>query len=116
MSNLIATEYQGFEQIKQIDESGNEYWFARELALVLEYAKWENFKKVLDRAMLACRNSGFNVADQFVEVNKLIVMPSKPRKDTKIGFPDVGKTKNIEIGFVEVNKTKNIEIKEKFNA
>jgi len=32
MSNLIATEYQGFEQIKHTDDSGNEYWFARELA------------------------------------------------------------------------------------
>ena len=72
MSNLIAKEYQGFEQIKQTDELGNEYWFARELAPVLEYTKWENFKKVIDRAMLACRNSGFNVSDQFPEVRKLI--------------------------------------------
>jgi len=72
MSNLIANEYQGFEQIKHTDDSGNEYWLARELAFVLEYAKWENFKKVVDRAMLACRNSGFKVADQFLEVGKLI--------------------------------------------
>ena len=43
MSNLIAEEYQGFEQIKHTDESNNEYWFARELSSVLEYAKWENF-------------------------------------------------------------------------
>ena len=72
MSNLIAKEYQGFEQIKHTDEAGNEYWFARELAPVLEYTEWRNFSKVIDRAMLACLNSGFNVADQFVEVNKLI--------------------------------------------
>jgi DNA-damage-inducible protein D len=72
MSNLTANEYQGFEQIKRTDENDSEYWFARELAPVLEYAEWRNFSKVLDRAMLACRNSGFNVADQFVEVNKLI--------------------------------------------
>jgi len=72
MSNLNAKEYQGFEQIKHIDELGNEYWFARELALVLEYTKWDNFKKVIDRAMIACRNSGFGIADQFPEVGKLI--------------------------------------------
>jgi DNA-damage-inducible protein D len=72
MSNLIAKEYQGFEQIKCTDEAGNEYWLARRLAPVLEYAEWRNFSKVIDRAMLACRNSGFNVADQFVETNKLI--------------------------------------------
>ena len=72
MSNLIATEYQGFEQIKCTDETCNEYWSARELATVLEYTKWENFSKVIDRAMLACKNSGFKVSDQFVEFNKLI--------------------------------------------
>ncbi|MCL2073426.1 MAG: DNA damage-inducible protein D [Marinilabiliaceae bacterium] len=103
MSNLKAKEYLGFEQTKRTDENGNEYWFARELATVLEYSKWENFKKVIDRAMLACRNSGFNVADHFPDVWKTVKMPIKPKK---IGFPEVGKTKNIEIGFPEVGKTK----------
>jgi DNA-damage-inducible protein D len=32
MSNLIAKEYQGFEQIKHTDDEGNEFWYARELA------------------------------------------------------------------------------------
>ena len=90
MSNLKAKEYQGFEQIKHTDEFENEYWFARKLALVLEYAKWKNFQKVIDRAMLACRNSGFNVADQFFEVRKMVEMPLKPQK---IGFAEVSKTK-----------------------
>ncbi|MDR2652341.1 MAG: DNA damage-inducible protein D [Prevotellaceae bacterium] len=79
MSNLAAKEYQGFEQIKHTDDAGNEFWFARELAPVLEYTEWRNFAKVIDRAMLACRNSGVNVADQFVEVNKSVEMPSKAR-------------------------------------
>ena len=72
MSNLNAKEYQHFEQIKHTDENGVEFWFARELAPVLEYAQWRNFQKVIDRAMLACKNSGLNVHDQFVELNKLI--------------------------------------------
>ncbi|MDR2621053.1 MAG: DNA damage-inducible protein D [Dysgonamonadaceae bacterium] len=79
MSNLTAKEYQGFEQIKHTDDAGSEFWFARELAPVLEYTEWRNFSKVIDRAMLACRNSGVNVADQFVEVNKSVEMPSKAR-------------------------------------
>ena len=72
MSNLKAKEYQGFEQIKHVDEQGNEFWYARELAPVLEYVQWRNFSKVIDRAMLACRNSGFSITDQFAEVSKLI--------------------------------------------
>ena len=84
MSDLTAKEYQGFEQIKHRDESGNEYWLARELAPLLEYTKWENFQKVIDRAMLACRNSGFNTADQFPEVRKLVDIGSA----TKRGITD----------------------------
>ena len=60
-----------FENIKCIDEYGNEYWLARELQKVLEYKDWRNFLKVLNKAKEACRNSGFNVDEQFVEINKL---------------------------------------------
>jgi len=79
MSDLQAKEYKGFEDIKHRDENSIEYWLARELAPVLEYTEWRNFSKVIDRAVLACRNSGFNVSDQFVEVNKTVAMPSKAR-------------------------------------
>ena len=60
-----------FENIKHSDEYGNEYWFARELQKVLEYKDWRNFLKGLNKAKEACRNSGFNVDEQLVEVNKL---------------------------------------------
>ncbi len=42
-----------FEDIKHTDENGNEYWSARELMLLLEYSKWENFHKVIKSAMIA---------------------------------------------------------------
>jgi len=51
---------------------GNEFWFARELAPVLKYVQWRNFAKVLDRAMLACKNSGYELTDHFAEVSKTI--------------------------------------------
>lgn len=60
-----------FEDIKHIDEDGNEYWLARELSVVLEYKDWRNFKKVIDKAKEACRNSKYNVDEQLVEANKL---------------------------------------------
>ena len=60
-----------FENIKHIDEYGNEYWLARELSKVLEYRDWRNFLKVLNKAKEACINSGYNVEEQLVEVNKL---------------------------------------------
>lgn len=70
---MIENEYTNsiFENIKRIDDYGNEYWCARELSKVLEYKDWRNFLKVLNKAKDACKNSGFNTDEQLVEVNKL---------------------------------------------
>ena len=96
MAKLNAKEYQSFEGIKKTDENGGEFWLARELADVLEYAQWRNFQNVIERAMLACKNSGYKIADHFIETSKTVEMPSKPRKNQEqIGFAEVSKTKNI---------------------
>ncbi len=76
MSNLQTEEYKNFEQIKKIREDGTEYWNARELSEVLQYKKWENFAKVIDRAKLACNNSGFEIQDHFPEVRKMVEIGS----------------------------------------
>ncbi len=70
---MIENEYTNsiFENIKHIDDYGNEYWYARELSKVLEYKDWRNFLKVLNKAREACKNSGFKIDEQLVEVNKL---------------------------------------------
>ncbi len=72
MSNLIAKEYKCFEDIKNIRADGSEFWYARELASVLEYAKWENFSKVVKRAMISCETSNYDVSYHFPEVRKMI--------------------------------------------
>ena len=64
MKELKAEEYKKFEDIKHIREDGTEYWSARELAIALDYIKWENFSKVIGRAMIACENSGHSVPDE----------------------------------------------------
>lgn len=76
MSNLQAEEYKNFEEIKKIREDGTEYWNARELSEVLQYKKWENFAKVIDRAKLACNNSGVEIQDHFPEVRKMVEIGS----------------------------------------
>ena len=45
-----------FDDIKHIDEYGNEYWYARELMPLLEYSKWENFDKVIQKAIISYKN------------------------------------------------------------
>ena len=69
-----------FENIKHIDEFGNEYWLARELIKVLGYNKWENFHNVIKTSMIACKNSGINYSEHFPEVRKTIIMPKGAKK------------------------------------
>ena len=61
-----------FENIKNIDENGNEFWSARELQKVLEYRDWRNFQKVIDKAITAAKNSNAVEENWVVEVNKPI--------------------------------------------
>jgi DNA-damage-inducible protein D len=76
MGDLKAKEYKRFEDIKHIRDDGSEYWSARELSLVLDYTQWRNFSSVLDKARLACKNSGFDIDDHFAEVSKLVEIGS----------------------------------------
>jgi DNA-damage-inducible protein D len=64
--------HQTFEDIKQEDANGTEFWYARALAKVLEYSDFRNFINVIDKAKEACVNSGFEVTDHIVEVNEEI--------------------------------------------
>lgn len=81
MSNLEAKEYKPFETIKHFSDDGSEFWNARELAVVLNYVQWRNFEKVLQRAIIACKNSGYEVVDHFAEVSKTIDMPKTATKE-----------------------------------
>ena len=83
MSKLKAKEYKRFEDIKHLRADGSEYWLARELAAVLEYAKWGNFSKVIDRAMLACQNSGFDTSDHFPDTKKMVDIGSSTKRHVK---------------------------------
>lgn len=65
-----------FENIKRYLDDGIEFWYARELQDVLEYTEWRNFKKVIDKAKIACDNSGNSVEDHFVDINKMVQIGS----------------------------------------
>ena len=62
-----------FEQIKQKDKNGNEYWSARQLAKVLEYTDFRNFLTVINKAKEACIKSGQPVEHHLVDFNEEII-------------------------------------------
>lgn len=83
-----------FNDIKHIDEDGNEFWYARELQRVLKYAKWSSFKKVINKAIQACIICDIDLEDHFYYSEKdndyilsryacyLIVQNADSRKET----------------------------------
>ena len=75
-NNNITT----FEQMKHTDELGNEFWYARELMKVLEYSNWQNFEKIISKAMTTCENSNISALEHFTDVSKTIKMPKGAEK------------------------------------
>ncbi|MBR1377141.1 MAG: DNA damage-inducible protein D [Bacilli bacterium] len=75
-----------FEDIKHIDEEGNEYWYARELQKVLEYTEWRKFKGIIDKAIKTCVVSQNNVSYNFVDADKIVNtgVATKKIKDYKL--------------------------------
>ena len=72
-----------FENIKHIDENDNEYWYARELQLVLKYKEWRKFDGVIEKAINSCKNSEVNILDHFVGVDKMIKLAKNATRNIK---------------------------------
>ena len=71
MNELEKNNNKTFEDIKHIDENGIEFWYARELMTILQYANWQNFEKIIEKAKISCQNSDISVFEHFTDVNKL---------------------------------------------
>lgn len=61
-----------FETIKRMDDDGKEYWSSRELAKALEYPDYRKFLNVIDRAKVACENSGEVIHSHFVHKDEMV--------------------------------------------
>jgi DNA-damage-inducible protein D len=61
-----------FEQIKRVDDKGNEYWTARDMAKVLEYSEYRHFQPVIVKAKEASKNSGHKSEDHFEDILDMI--------------------------------------------
>jgi len=65
-----------FEQIRQTDEYGNEFWGARQLAKILEYTDFRNFQSVINKAKEACKNSDQPIENHLVDFNEMVPIGS----------------------------------------
>ncbi|NPU93754.1 MAG: DNA damage-inducible protein D [Gammaproteobacteria bacterium] len=77
----INRHHASFESIRQLDEQGNEYWSARDLAPLLDYQQWRNFALVIEKAQQACLASGNPVADHFADISKMVGIGSGAQRE-----------------------------------
>ncbi len=81
MADIQKYSEQTFESIKHINEYGQEFWYARELQTALEYSQWRRFEEAIERAKIACEQSGNPVADHFANVGKMVKLGSGSERE-----------------------------------
>lgn len=74
---IVVRLHSQFEEIaRSWPETGTEFWLARDLQDVLGYARWENFRKVIDKAVTSCKAAGYEPGDHFLDVTKKVELGS----------------------------------------
>ena len=81
--DLVKYDENLFENIKHVNEYGQEFWYARELQPLLEYSQWRYLKEAIERAKTACANSGHDVEDHFAEVRKMVEIGSGAKRNVE---------------------------------
>jgi len=74
--DIQRKQHKTFTDIRQTDDSGAEFWYARDLQRELEYTEWRNFEKVINKAVTSCTKSGYKPNDHFVGVTKKVSLGS----------------------------------------
>jgi len=88
---IVQKLHKNFNEYAQQTQDDLEFWFARDLQVLLGYGQWKNFQKVIEKAKIACQNSGLAVDDQFADVGKLVGVGSGAKREIekkKINFQE----------------------------
>jgi len=79
---IIVQLHGSFEKgVHKDTDTGTEFWFARDLQNLLGYSKWENFAKVIEKAKTACKTAGYEVADHFLGIRKMVSLGSGAERE-----------------------------------
>ena len=77
---IVVRLHSSFEEmVRKFPDTETEFWCARDLQMLLGYAKWENFAKVIDKAITSCEKAGFDPKDHFLGIRKMVDLGSGAR-------------------------------------
>jgi DNA-damage-inducible protein D len=78
---IVIKLHASFEDmVQKYPDTGTEFWCARDLQMLLGYAKWENFAKVVDKAITACQTAGYDPKDHFLGIRKMVDLGSGAKR------------------------------------
>jgi len=78
---MIVRLHANFERMAHaFPETGTEFWCARDLQVLLGYAKWENFSNVVDKGITACEKTGCDPRDHFLGIKKMVDLGSGAKR------------------------------------
>lgn len=80
---IEKAHHQTFEQLKQVNDDGMEFWYARDLQGVLDYSSWDKFKRVIGKAITACENSAQSAEHHFSQVVKMVQIGSGAEREVE---------------------------------
>jgi len=85
MDNAELTPYRqkSFEELKQINRYGAEYWSARDLQPLLGYNHWRNFENAIQKAITSCQQSGNAPDHHFARARKMITLGKGGERDVR---------------------------------
>lgn len=79
---IVVKLHSSFEDmVRKHPETGTEFWCARDLQMLLGYAQWKNFAKVIDKAITACQNAGHDPKDHFAGISKMVDLGSGAQRE-----------------------------------
>ena len=81
MGNIEKYSEKTFENLKNINEYGMEFWYARDMQQVLEYKRWDKFINVIEKAKQACQNSGNSILDHFSHMGRMVNIGSDTTRE-----------------------------------
>ena len=82
-NEIEKAHHRTFESLKNINDDGVEFWYARDLQSVLDYGSWDKFKRVISKAITACENSAQPANNHFFQVMKMVRIGSGDEREVE---------------------------------